>query len=136
MYLPDCYWMRFTTLSNYYLIDWWCNFDFCLFACWIDFRFCYSYMTWETTGLELALTINLVLQANRLTKCASHPNLITKILFVVQKFNDFVSSLDPKYVINEMIRAFWFSGPRFFRSCWMYDKRNSPKNFKDFFSLL
>ena len=70
-----CYSMAFTTLSNYYLIDWWCNFDFCLFACWIDFRFCYSYMTWETGELELASIIILVLQANRLTKCASHSML-------------------------------------------------------------
>ena len=30
-------------------------------------------MTSETGGLELASTIILVLQANRLTKCASHP---------------------------------------------------------------
>ena len=28
-------------------------------------------LTWETGGLELASTITLVLQANRLTKCAS-----------------------------------------------------------------
>ena len=28
---------------------------------------------WETGGVELASTITLVLQANRLTKCASHP---------------------------------------------------------------
>ena len=73
MYLPDCYSMGSTTLSNYYLIDWWRNFDFCLFVCWIDIRFCYSYMTWETGGLELASTIILVLQASRLTRCASHP---------------------------------------------------------------
>ena len=73
MYLPNCYSMRFTILSNYYLINWWCNNDFCLFACWIDFRFSYSYMTWETGGLELVSTIILVLPANRLTKCASHP---------------------------------------------------------------
>ena len=65
----------FTTLSNYYLIDWWCNFDFYLFACWIDCEFCYSYMAWETSGLELASTIILVLQANRLTKCASHASV-------------------------------------------------------------
>ena len=44
-YLPDCYSMRFTTLSNYYLIDWWCNVDFRLFTCWFDFRFSYSYLT-------------------------------------------------------------------------------------------
>ena len=35
--------------------------------------FCYSYLTLETGGLELATTIILVLQANQLTKCASHP---------------------------------------------------------------
>ena len=37
------------------------------------FRICYSYMAWETGGLELASTMILVLQADRLTKCASHP---------------------------------------------------------------
>ena len=37
--------------------------------------FCYSYMASETGGLELASTIILVLQANRLTKCASHPKV-------------------------------------------------------------
>ena len=37
MCLPDCYSMRFTTLSNYHLIDWWCN--VCLFTWWIDSRF-------------------------------------------------------------------------------------------------
>ena len=35
--------------------------------------FCYSDLTLETSGFELASTITLVLQANRLTKCASHP---------------------------------------------------------------
>ena len=59
LYLPDCYSMRFTTLSNYYLIDWWCNVDFRLFGCWFDFRFCYSYFTWETGGFELTSTISL-----------------------------------------------------------------------------
>ena len=80
LYLPDCYSMRFTTFSNYYLIDWWYNFDFCLFACWIDFRFCYSYMTWEIGGLELASTIILELQGNRLTKYASHPYISQSLL--------------------------------------------------------
>ena len=65
--------MRFTTLSNYYLIDWWCDIDFCLLDFWINFRFCYSYLTWETGGLELASTIIIVLQANRLAKCARIP---------------------------------------------------------------
>ena len=37
-------------------------------------RFCYGYFPWENGGLELASTIILVLQANRLTMCASHPN--------------------------------------------------------------
>ena len=39
MYLPDCYSMRFPTLSNYYLIDWWCDVDFRLFACWLILGF-------------------------------------------------------------------------------------------------
>ena len=46
---------------------------FCWRTCWIDFRFCYSYLTWETGGLELSSTIIFVLQVNRLTNCASHP---------------------------------------------------------------
>ena len=33
--------------------------------------FCYSNLTLETGGFELASTMTLVLQANRLTKCAS-----------------------------------------------------------------
>ena len=60
--LPDCYSMRFTTLSNYYLSDWWCDVDFLLFNCWFPFRFCYNYLTWEVGGLKFALTIILVLQ--------------------------------------------------------------------------
>ena len=31
--------MRFTTLSYYYLSDWWCDVAFCLFTCWFDSRF-------------------------------------------------------------------------------------------------
>ena len=34
--------------------------------------FCYSDLTLETGGFELALTITLVLRSSRLTKCASH----------------------------------------------------------------
>ena len=68
--LPHCYSMRLTTLSNYYLINWGCN--MLVFVCWFDLRFWYSYFSWETGGLGLAPTIIFVLQANRLTKCASH----------------------------------------------------------------
>ena len=37
--------------------------------------FCYSNLIWETRigEFELASGITLVLKANRLTKCASHP---------------------------------------------------------------
>ena len=37
--------------------------------------FCYSILIRETGGLKLASTITLVLQAKRLTKCASHPKV-------------------------------------------------------------
>ena len=53
-----------------WVTDWWCN--VCLFTWWIDTRFCYSNLTLEAGGFELASTIMLVLQVNRLTKCASH----------------------------------------------------------------
>ena len=49
--------------------------DDAMFVCLLDeliLGFCYSDLTWEAGGFELALTITLVLQANRLTKCASH----------------------------------------------------------------
>ena len=42
--------------------------------------FCYSYLTLETSGLELATTIIVVLQANWLSKCASHP--LSKLFFI------------------------------------------------------
>ena len=47
----------------------------------IEFRFCYSYLTWETGGLEFALTIILVLQANRLTNSAFSRNQVTFFQF-------------------------------------------------------
>ena len=53
-----------------WVIDWWSN------VCLLDeliLGFCYSDLTWETGVFELASTITLELQANRLTKCASHP---------------------------------------------------------------
>ena len=49
--------------------------DDAMFVCLLDeliLGFCYSDLTSETGGFELASTITLVLQANRLTKCASH----------------------------------------------------------------
>ena len=50
--------------------------DDVVFACLLDeliLDICYSDSTLETGGFELASTIALVLQANQLTKCASHP---------------------------------------------------------------
>ena len=39
LYLPGCYSMRFTILSNYHLIYWWCDVNFCLFTWWFDSSF-------------------------------------------------------------------------------------------------
>ena len=56
--------------------------SFCLFTWWFDSSFfCYSNLRRETGGFELASTITLVLQANRLTKCASHPNYMLVMRF-------------------------------------------------------
>ena len=48
--------------------------DDAMFACLLDeliLGFCYSDLSLETGGFELASSITLVLQANRLTRCAS-----------------------------------------------------------------
>ena len=49
--------------------------DDAMFVCLLDeliLGFCYNDLTWETGGFELASTITVVLQANQVTKCASH----------------------------------------------------------------
>ena len=51
--------------------------DDAMFVCLLDeliLGFCYSNLTLEIGGLELPSIITLVLQAIRLTKCASHPS--------------------------------------------------------------
>ena len=68
------YSMRFTPLEKHHLIHCEQNVNFCLLD---NSRFCYSNLTRGSAGFELVLTITVVLRANRLTKCASHP-----ILFV------------------------------------------------------
>ena len=48
----------------------------CLFLCLLDeliLGFCYSNLTRETGGFKIEWTITLVLQANRLSMCVSHP---------------------------------------------------------------
>ena len=55
-------------VATIWLIDWLCN---AFFLDQLILSFCYNSLNGE---FELALTITLVVQANRLTKCASHPN--------------------------------------------------------------
>ena len=55
-----------------------------IFVCLLGF--CYNNVRRETSGLELASTITLSLQVNRLTKCASYPstyklNIISKLFW-------------------------------------------------------
>ena len=74
-----------TTLLNYRLIYWWCNVNF--FVCLLDdliLGFCYSNLTREAGGFELASAIILVLQANQRTKWAS-VKIRRSILFGNQK---------------------------------------------------
>ena len=55
---------------TFWLID--CIVNQCLFVCLLNeliLGFCYSDLTWETGGFELALTVTLVLQATGI-----HPN--------------------------------------------------------------
>ena len=66
-----------------------------MFVCSLDesmLGFCYSDLTWDTGGFELASTITLVLQANRLTNVPSHPKIfclkyVWKFIFHTGSFN-------------------------------------------------
>ena len=60
-------------------IDWWCN--VCLFTWWVHSRF----LLQQFDGFELTSTITLVLQANRLTKCASHPKILQVTLYYISR---------------------------------------------------
>ena len=73
LYLPDCYSMRFTNLSNYHLIDWWCDVSLCLFVFVMFDSSFFVTAIWDGKPVDSSShsTITLVLQANRLTKCAS-----------------------------------------------------------------
>ena len=75
-----------------WVIGWWCNACFRLLDKLI-LGFCYSDLILETGGFELASTNILVLQANQLTKCASHP--------IIQLFTN---AINPK-----QRTAFWRS---------------------------
>ena len=52
------------TLSNYHLIDWWCEVCFSLFTWWFDTRFLLQ-QSWYGKPVDSS--------SHRLTKCASHP---------------------------------------------------------------
>ena len=57
-----------------------CLIDDAMFVCLLDELiqgFCYSDLRWETGGFELASTVTFVLQANRLTRCASRSMVTT-----------------------------------------------------------
>ena len=66
----------------------WVN-DDTMFVCLLDVLvlcFCNSDLTWETGGIELGSTITLVLQANRLTKCASSLyNFVRRGIYILEK---------------------------------------------------
>ena len=76
--IPMFVFTRLLLSEIYHLIrlpfDWLIN-D-AMFVCLLDewiLDFCCSDLTWEAGGFELASTINLALQVNRLTKYASQP---------------------------------------------------------------
>ena len=85
LHLPHCYSMRFTTLLNYHLIDWWCNVNFVYLLDDLILGFCYSNLTQEIDEFELASTP--VLWANQLTKCASHKKLLIKKNYSLGNFS-------------------------------------------------
>ena len=108
MYLPDWYSIRFTTLSNYYLIDWWCDIDLSLLACWFDLMFCYSYLT-----CEKPVDLNSHRQTNRLTKCASHKKNKNNKKCVASKFLSKIRKILPKMTTKIFLFRLFKLTPRF-----------------------
>ena len=60
-----------STSVNQYLTE-----CYCILGCWFNSRPYYSNFFQTSCGFEIVSIIILVLQMNRLTKCASHPKLI------------------------------------------------------------
>ena len=80
-----------------------------MFVCLLDeliLGFCYSDLTLETGGFALASTIILVLQANRLIKCASHPypSLVLPSFNKTTQSHPFINKFDPLSLIFQQKR--------------------------------
>ena len=64
----------------------------------------------ETGGLELASTITLVLQASRLTKCASQPSLVGNLkdhIRLVETKTNNIYRVQISYLQFAICEAFW-----------------------------
>lgn len=48
---------------------------------WFNSKFCCRNLSWESGGFEFVFTITEVLQPNRLTKCASHPETYQTLIW-------------------------------------------------------
>ena len=93
----------------YHITLWMINDEMLIFVYLLDeliVSFCHSNLTRKTGGLELASTITLVIQANQLTKCASHPETLKvrshpKIFkFLYWLFGHVAKWLDKKDKVN------------------------------------
>ena len=62
------------------------------FSWWWILGFYYSNVIRETSGFELVSTISISLQANRLTKRASHPKMVLNGLDLVKNSTTFLST--------------------------------------------
>ena len=78
-----------------------------IFVCLLDdliLVFCYSNLTRENGGLELALIITIVLQANQLTKCASNTKWLFELLKDFHLFRCFpyITTLQIKFFTQKI----------------------------------
>ena len=69
-------------------VDWWCDIYLFIYVMIWFYLFCSISLKGETGGFELTSTITLVLQANRLTKCVSHPIFVIYICYFYNNNND------------------------------------------------
>ena len=88
----------FPTLLNYHLIDWWCEVCCSLFIWWFDTRFLLQRSWYGKPVDSNTHWLTLVLQANRLTKCAS---VLTEFDIYLISESNLVTLPNPQFRIND-----------------------------------
>ena len=95
-----------------WVIDWWCN--VCLLTWWINIRFLLQQFVIGNRWIWTRIDYHPCIQANRLTKCGSHPSVIfTELITQFRTYIDFFSMAFCQERIVVISDLFFLSGENF-----------------------